>query len=293
MRWTRSKLVLALLIGGLAVWSLACNRASREDTAADEQARLEDELETTDEASDEEFFTEDTGADAVDIEEPTEDALASREAELAARERELARREAELAQRDAAPVPQESWRDRQPQPAPAPTPITVPAGTTFSAELQNSLSSETSQIGDSFTAQLSSPLSAGGQVAVPAGSTVHGRVTDAKGLRKIGGRARLGVAFTSVTLPDGSSAPLAASLSWVGKSETKRDAATIGGSTAAGAILGKVIGGGDDDKRVAAGAVVGGAIGTAVAAKTKGETIHLPAGTVLTSTLEAPVTVTQ
>ncbi|MGH9379855.1 MAG: hypothetical protein ACRD2Z_04500 [Thermoanaerobaculia bacterium] len=296
MHWTRAKLVLALLIAGLAAWSLACNRASREDTPADEQARLEEELETTDEATDEQYFTEDTGAQAVDIEEPADDTLASREAELAARERELARREAELARRDTAPPPQESWRERQPQPAPAPapapTPITVPAGTSFSAELQSSLSSETSQVGDSFTARLSSPLSAGGQVAVPAGSTVYGRVTEAKGLRKIGGRARLGVAFASVTLPNGSSAPLAASLTWVGKSETKKDAATIGGSTAAGAILGKVIGGGDDDKRVAAGAVVGGAVGTVVAAKTKGETIQLPAGTVLTATLEAPVTVT-
>lgn len=291
MSWTRKKHFLGLVIAALAVGSLACNRAPREAPTADAETAREEAAGTTGEAIDDENYTEDIGASAVDIEEPREDTLAAREAELAARERELARREAELAERTPTPAPsaEETWRERES----APTPITVPAGTTFSAELTSSLSSETSQVGEPFSARLSSPLSVGGQVAVPAGSTVSGRVTEAKGLKKIGGRARLGVAFESVTLPDGSSAPLAASLSWVGKSETKKDAATIGGSTAAGAILGRVIGGGDKDKRTAIGAVVGGAVGTVVAAKTEGDTVVLPAGTVLSATLDAPLTVTR
>lgn len=298
MRYTRAKLFLGLLIAALAVGSFACNRGSQDAPSAEDQTAREDTTGATgEETADEEFFTEDTGASAADIEDPAGDTMAGREAELAARERELARREADLAQRDAAPAPapaapaEQEWREREPEPAP--TPITVPAGTSFSAELTSSLSSETSQVGEPFSARLSSPLSVGGQVAVPAGSTVSGRVTEAKGLKKIGGRARLSLAFESVTLPDGSSSPLAASLTQVGKSETKKDAATIGGSTAAGAILGRVIGGGDKDERTAIGAVVGGAVGTAVAAKTKGETIELPAGTVLTLALDAPLTVTR
>lgn len=296
MRDTRAKLFLGLLIAALTVGSFACNRGPEDAPAAEDRTAREEATEASgQETTDDERYTEDTGASAVDIEDPADDALAGREAELAARERELARREAELAQREAAPAPapEETWREQEPAPAPAPTPITVPAGTTFSAELQNSLSSKTSHVGQGFSARLSSPLSVGGQVAVPAGSTVSGRVTEAKSLKKIGGRARLALAFESVTLPDGSSAPMAASLSWVGKSETKKDAATIGGSTAAGAILGKVIGGGDDAERVAIGAVVGGAVGTAVAAKTKGDSIVVPAGTVLTASLEAPLTVTR
>lgn len=295
MRYTRAKLFLGLLIAVLAVGSFACNRGPEDAPAAEERTTREKATEAPgEETTGDEYYTEDTGASAVDIEDPADDTLAGREAELAARERELARREAELAQRDAAPAPapsEQEWREREPEPAP--TPITVPAGTSFSAELTSSLSSETSQVGEPFSARLSSPLSVGGEVAVPAGSTVSGRVTEAKGLKKIGGRARLSLAFESVTLPDGSSSPLAASLTQVGKSETKKDAATIGGSTAAGAILGRVIGGGDKDERTAIGAVVGGAVGTAVAAKTKGETIELPAGTVLTLALDAPLTVTR
>lgn len=305
MRWTRAKFFLGLLIAALAVGSFACNRApegapAEEDRTAREDADRAPGEEPADEATDDEYYTEDTGAPAVDIGEPDDDTLADREAEVAARERELARREAELAQRDSTPAPapsepaapsEQEWREREPEPAP--TPVTVPAGTGFSVELASSLSSETSQVGDRFSASLSAPLSVGGEEAVPAGSTVEGRVTDAQALRKIGGKARLGLSFDRVVLPDGTSAPLAASLSQVGKSETKKDAATIGGSAAAGAILGRVIGGGSKSRRSAIGAAAGAAIGTAIAAKTEGEAIELSAGTVLTLALEAPLTVTR
>lgn len=306
MRDTRAKLFLGLLIAALAVGSFACNRGPEDAPAAEDRTAREEgtgapgEEVPGEETTDDEYYTEDTGASAVDIEDPAGDTLADREAELAARERELARREADLAQRDAAPAPapsapaapsEQEWREREP--APAPTPVTVPAGTSFSVELASTLSSETSQVGDRFSARLASPLSVGGQEAAPAGSTVEGRVTEAKALKKIGGRARLALAFDRVVLPDGTSAPLAASLTQVGKSETKKDAATIGGSAAAGAILGRVIGGGSKSRRSAIGAAAGAAIGTAVAAKTEGETVQLPAGTVLTLALEAPLTVTR
>lgn len=121
MRDTRAKLFLGLLIAALAVGSFACNRGPQDAPSAEDQTAREDTTEATgdetaDEAVDEEFFTEDTGASAVDIEDPAGDTLADREAELAARERELARREAELAQRDAAPAPapEETWREREP-----------------------------------------------------------------------------------------------------------------------------------------------------------------------------------
>src|SRR5690606_11751165 len=96
------------------------------------------------------------------------------------------------------------------------------------------LSSESSQVGDHFQARLASPLRVDGVEVAPAGSTVDGRVTHVQSLKRIGGRAELALSFERITLPDGSSAPLAASLERVARSETKRDAATIGGSAAAG-----------------------------------------------------------
>ncbi|MGH9361194.1 MAG: hypothetical protein ACRD2T_04700, partial [Thermoanaerobaculia bacterium] len=113
--------------------------------------------------------------------------------------------------------------------------------------------------------------------------------SDAQALRRVGGRARLAIDFTELVLPSGQSVPISASYSQIGKSETAKDAATIGGAAAGGAILGKAI---EKDKRGAViGAIVGTAAGTAIATKTKGRQVTLPAGTSLSLSLQDSVTV--
>src|SRR3954447_20090886 len=64
---------------------------------------------------------------------------------------------------------------------PKPTTLTVPDGTQISIRLIDPLSSETNQVGDRFRATLSHSITVGGQVAIPAGADVEGRVTDVKG----------------------------------------------------------------------------------------------------------------
>lgn len=54
-------------------------------------------------------------------------------------------------------------------------------------------------------------------------------------------------------------------------------------------MLGKILGSNDQD--IAVGAVVGGAIGTGIAAGTKGTELQLPAGTRLTMTLDREMTI--
>lgn len=301
MRTKMEKLTLGFLAAALASLSLACSETPREKSD-DEAALYEQDLDATAESG---TFREDTGEPSIAIELPEEDPTAEREAALVAREREVAQREAELAwrARQAAqqPAPQpapeqlryepEPAREPEPEPQPEPTPVTVAAGTSFSTELTTNLSSETSQVGDRFTALLASPLSGGGREAVPAGAVVEGRVVEVEATKKIGGRARLGLVFDTVVLPDGAQAPLSATLSEVGESQTKKDAIKIGAGTAAGALLGRVIGGGSKTKRSALGAIIGGAVGTVLAARDEGEPIELPAGTVLTLSLEAPLTV--
>lgn len=313
MRWTHHKFLPGLFAAALTSLVLACSQAPSEEPSkepAEDVASLQEQNET---------YREDTGTPKMEIELPQEDPLAAREAEMADRERELAQREAEMARqerqvaRQPAPAPAPVTPRYEPEPAPqpepapvegatepsyeaapapqpAPTPVTVATGTSFSARLATDLSSETSQVGDRFTARLTSPLTGEGREAVPAGSIVEGRVVEAVATKKIGGQARLGLVFDSVVLPDGSRVPLSASLTEVGKSQTKEDAAKIGGGALAGAILGRIIGGGSKAKRGAVGAVVGGAIGTVLAAKDEGDPIELPAGTVLTLSLEAPLT---
>jgi type IV secretory pathway VirB10-like protein len=242
------------------------------------------------------------------------DANSDRERQLADREAAVAQREANVAKRESAtsrprttttthrstsrpttthrtaPAPvQRASRDiYEPtvdvRPAPAPPATrrqTVPAGTAIAATLNNDLSSATAQVGDGVTAHVTQDVYTGGVRAIPAGSRLLGEVVDAQGLRRVGGRARLGVRFTSVELPDGSRAPIDASWSAIGRNETGRDAATIGGSAAGGAVLGRVLSHGHrQDERTAQGAVVGAVIGTVIAARNQpsGELV-LPAGT--------------
>lgn len=163
--------------------------------------------------------------------------------------------------------------------------VTVPAGTRVVVELQKTLSSESSQPGETFTARVDQGVAVGGTVVIPEGSTVVGEVTRAE-MAKIGGRSKLSLEMRSVELPSGESAPLRARFAQVGKSERAKDAAIIGGSTLGGAILGEAV---DEGEGTVVGAIVGGLAGALGAKKTKGKPLVLPDGTELTLELTEPV----
>ncbi len=258
------------------------------------------------------------GADYPDAQGPYSVATElEREQQLAERERAVAEREAEVAKREAAVRPAarrapDQRRAAAPAPAPAPAveryeepvyeapvrrtrsygTVTVPGGTSLEVALLDSLSSATAAPGDSVRARVSSDVYEDGRLAIPAGSEVVGVVTEAVPLRRVGGRARLGLEFDRLELPSGESVPISADYLAIGKSETGKDAATIGGATVAGAVLGREVGSRRHrDRSTAIGAVVGAAAGTAIANRTRGREIRLPAGTVLNVALEGSVAV--
>ena len=269
-----------------------------------------------------------TGAEgqlANDEAQARERELAEREAAVAQREADVARREATASTRSTTPArtttrrstparttsrrtatapapsaPRTETAARNDEPAPEPvrrpepTRVTIPAGTTLTAEVTDGASSATAQVGDSVSARIAESVYAGGELAIPAGSRVTGTVTDVQGLRRVGGRARLAVRFDSVELPDGTRAPIYAAWSATGRNETGRDAATIGGSAAGGAVLGRVLSRGHRrDERTAQGAAVGAVIGTVIAARNqRGGEVQLPAGTTVDLTLADSVRVT-
>ncbi|MDX1643800.1 MAG: hypothetical protein R3244_05520 [Thermoanaerobaculia bacterium] len=169
-----------------------------------------------------------------------------------------------------------------------PEPVVVPAGTTLTLRLEDTLSSHETPVGASFTGQVVQEVSVDGQLAIPAGSIVRGHVTEAQAAKKIGGRARLSLAFDELETPDGEVVPIAARLAQRGKSEVGKDAAIIGGSTIGGAILGEAI---DEGEGGVIGAVVGGIGGTIGALKTKGKPVVLSTGTMLHIALESSITV--
>jgi len=174
-------------------------------------------------------------------------------------------------------------------PVPArPALVTVPARTILVVELDKTLSSHTSQVGENFRAFLVQDVAVDGQTALPADSIVLGRVTEAKPAKKVGGRARLSLEVYSIQLPNGQQVPLDVVFAEAGKSQTTKDAAIIGGSTLGGAVIGHAVNKGEG---TAIGAIVGGLAGAAAANETKAKPVVVNSGTVLTLETIQPLTV--
>jgi hypothetical protein len=243
----------------------------------------------------------------------TADELAARE--LALREAEIAQREAELASRQAALAEAEAARKKpaaatkppapkpvvnnpppkatpaSPPPAAAAPPLVVPAGTQIPLALAAELSSKSAKVGDTIRANVTTDIRVDGRLAIPAGTTIAGQVTDVvSGSDKIGGVPKLGLRFERLEMPGGRDIPVSGDITQSGKSDTARDTAKIVGGAAAGAILGHQVKGGDKGKVI--GGLLGGAIG-AVAAQKTGTEVKLEAGTPLTISLAAPVEIAQ
>jgi Zn-dependent protease with chaperone function len=162
---------------------------------------------------------------------------------------------------------------------------TVPSGTVLKVSFLQTLSSGSSQPDDRFTAEIVEPVLLNGRVAIAAGSTISGRVVDVQPAKRFGGRAQLNLEFTSLRLSSGKESPIAASFH--GQAEAKsKDAVVIGGAAAGGAILGRILG--DDEDDALRGAILGGAIGTGIAAKNRGEEVTLPEGIEVEIQLDAP-----
>jgi hypothetical protein len=175
---------------------------------------------------------------------------------------------------------------------PAVVRVTVAQGTEIHVTLSNSISSATSKAGDALSGTTTSPVLAGGRIAIPQGSTITGRVTDvdpaSKGLKISEKGGGMTLSFDKVTTTLGYSTAMDASLISVASS-TGKTAGIIGGSAAGGALLGKLLGGSTKDAAI--GAAVGGGIGTGIAAGTKGKEMVIPAGTHLVITLDRPLTI--
>lgn len=327
MRQVKSARLLLALSLALTGWTFGCNRPAAESEKGPVPAQAPETriaAETPKEPAvvpQETLATKDPEAQSqqrVVVVEPEPGQDRGAQADLAARERQIARREADLAARErelerqrkeeataaadeaapedtgtaeespaAEPAPEEPAE----APAPEPEPVTVPAGTRMEVEFLNDLSSATSSPGDTFRARVASGVTADGALAIPAGSEVLGVVTEAVPLKKIGGKAKLALRFTDLVLPSGTTVPIRASFVEEGPSETKRDAATIGGAAAGGAVIGRILGKGNRSKGAVIGAILGAVAGTAIASKTQGEEVTIPSGTAVRLQLDVPVTV--
>lgn len=172
-------------------------------------------------------------------------------------------------------------------PSTPPPPVVVPAGTMLTVRLNQALSSKSSQTGQTFLATLAQPVSVQGRAALPAGSTVSGRIVTAKAKGKVKGEGELSLALTSISVGSHTYQIQTSVLSSTEKGKGKRTAATTGGGAAGGALIGGLAGGG---KGAAIGAVAGAGAGLLGGAMTGNKQIEYPAESALSFNLSQPLT---
>jgi len=212
----------------------------------------------------------------------------SQASDSTARNLTLAPAESSAAMRDLPPPPvtrppaqRNPTRTNPPAPPARPAMARLGVGTTMDIAATDTISSRTAKVGDAFTARVVDDVkNAAGRVVIPAGSVVHGTISDVKPAPNPRSPGTLTLSVTSVTVR-GTSYPIAASVDSLetihkGRGVTSGDAAKVGAGAAAGAVLGRVLGG--NKKGTIIGGIVGGLAGAGVASQTKDSDIVLPAG---------------
>jgi hypothetical protein len=183
----------------------------------------------------------------------------------------------------------------------------IPVNTTIPLELRNTLSSRTAQPGQAIYCVSVYPITVKNRIVIPVGTYVKGQVTQVTRPGRVKGKAELAVRFDEITLANGVTKPLRASLSGFGSKGgegfnpkegkiqgpgTKgKDAETVAISAGEGAGIGAVAGISSGHSGLGAGAGGGaGALGGLVyVLASRGKDVVLPAGTSLELSLALPL----
>lgn len=192
-----------------------------------------------------------------------------------------------------APAPAQTAENNTPAPAAAPAPppppreIVIPSGTQVSVRTNQNIDSKTASSGQTFSAVISqSVVDDSGAVAIPRGSPATLVIREAAA-----GKVKaneLVLDLQSVSVGGREYRVETNSLTEKGKSgvgANKRTAIFTGGGSALGAVIGAIAGGG---KGAAIGAAAGAGAGAGTQIFTRGS-VKVPAETVLTFRLQAPL----
>lgn len=157
--------------------------------------------------------------------------------------------------------------------------VTVPTGTRLVIRTIDAIDSSRHSVGHRFRGQLEGALVVDGVTVAPRGAYVHGRVTQANQSSNLAGT------FTDIVLDDQLIAISTGDLGVQAENEGGRRA---GGRTARAAAVGGLMGGSSGARR---GVRVG--VGASIIASGSESSINIPAGTIVETTLSAPLVVQQ
>ncbi|MBI3933795.1 MAG: hypothetical protein HY316_03830 [Acidobacteria bacterium] len=165
---------------------------------------------------------------------------------------------------------------------------TIASGTVLTVRLLDTLNTDRNQSGDRFRASLEEPIISEGNVIVPRGTTVEGRIVDAQQAGRVKGVAEMTLELSQLRLSSGETVVLeTGTIRREGETSTGEDAAKVGTGAAIGAVIGAIGGG---RKGAAVGAATGAGAGTAGVLLTRGEPLILGQETILSFQLNAPLT---
>jgi hypothetical protein len=166
--------------------------------------------------------------------------------------------------------------------------VTIPAGTQIAVRTIDAIDSTKNHVGYRFQASLEEPLWVDGNIVVPKGADVCGRLDESKQTGTFTGRSELKLALTGIVV-NGHTLPLVTGEYQVsGKSKGESTAKRTVGGAAIGSIIGALAGGG---KGAAIGAGTGAGVGAGSEVITKGDQVKIPSETLLEFTLQQSVTI--
>ncbi len=168
---------------------------------------------------------------------------------------------------------------------------TIPSGTIFHCRLNDTLSTRVNYPGDHFRASVTEPLTLGGAIVIPYGSTLEGRVTELHRPGRVHGVGEMRLVAERLILPDGQVIQLSAALNRAtgvqnvkveggeglvkGPSSKRDTAAEVGGLATGGLLVGLLF------AHPVVGLTVGGATGFVDRMRRRGKDLSLPQGTQL------------
>jgi hypothetical protein len=167
----------------------------------------------------------------------------------------------------------------------APHGATIPADTSITVRMIDSVNSETSRLGQTFMASLDEPIVVRDRVIVPRGADVMTKLVDDEEAGRLQGRTVQTLALVSLNV-NGQWIELSSNdVRTESGSQGSKTAKLAGGGAVLGAILGGIAGGG---KGAAIGTISGAAVGTGAAVATSGQKVVIPSETRLTFRLQTP-----
>ena len=163
--------------------------------------------------------------------------------------------------------------------APPPVRAAAPAGTRLVIRMVDSIDSKKHKAGHKFRGQLEGALVVDGVTLAPRGTMLYGTITTSQQSGRAAGTSTLAMEFTDIMIDDQlypiATEGLAAQTGGEGKK-------TVGRTARAAAIGGLVDG--------SSGAKTGAKVGVGASLLTGGESINVPAGTLLETALRTPLT---